>query len=343
MELKDTLFRLTDTLGGSGKEFPVCYLITDLIRDTVDEVSINGFGCVLARKNSRRPGARTILLDAHVDQMSMVTVGITDDGFLRLIAQGFDPRQLYGADVLVDTRRNGLLPGVINTVPKVFNALPAQRTVKVSELTVDIGYPPARVREMVSVGDYIYYANETIELACDTVCGRAMDDRAGAAILLETARRLSREELPVNVVYAFDPREETGGPGASLAGYLVKPDQAIAVDGTNAKCYAYTGDGSFDFEAGAIIGYGDHSYPAISNALEALAREKNIPYAINLVPAFSKTNAGRLEYSCLGIPTAVIEFPMRYAHSSVEIAEMKSLAAVSDLLTAYLMTGGAQR
>ena len=82
------------------------------------------------------------------------------------------------------------------------------------------------------------------------------------------------------------------------------------------------------------------SFDVTAHIYGALAKA---PHRLMLVPAFSKTNAGRLEYSCLGISTAVIEFPMRYAHSSVEIAGLKSLAAVSDLLTAYLMTGGAQR
>ncbi len=343
MNLKDTLLRLTNTLGGSGKEFAVSYLVRDLVRAYVDKVEIDGFGCVIACKNSNDPEAKTVLLDAHIDQMVMVTTGITEDGFLRFIAQGFDPRQLYGADVLVETRRNGLIPGVVNTVPKAFNAAAVQSTVKVAELTVDIGYPPERVREMVSIGDYIYYANDTIELACDTVCGRAMDDRAGTAILLETARRISTMDVPVNVVFSFTPREETGGPGASLTGYLTKPDMAIAVDGSHAKCYAYSGEGSFDFDAGAIIGFGDHSYPAIAEALIAAAKAKNIPYVTNLIPAHSKTNAGRLEYAGLGIPTGVVEFPMRYAHSSVEIADINNLAMVSNLLTEFLMMGGTKQ
>ena len=69
MNLKDTLLRLTNTLGGSGKEFAVSYLVRDLVRAYVDKVEIDGFGCVIACKNSNDPEAKTVLLDAHIDQM----------------------------------------------------------------------------------------------------------------------------------------------------------------------------------------------------------------------------------------------------------------------------------
>lgn len=340
MDMKKTLFTLTNTLGGSGNEFAVTELVAALLKDSVDSIEVNDFGCLIARQNSKTPNAQTVLFDAHLDQMAMLTVGVTDDGFIRFIAQGFDPRQLYGADVLIGTRAHGLIPGVVNTVPAAFLEADRQKTVKVADLTIDIGYPPEKVKEMVHVGDYIYYANETIDLACGTVCGRAMDDRAGVAILIETARALEGKELPVNVAYSFTPREETGGPGASLTGYIVKPDVAIAVDGGHAKCYAYAGAGSYSFSTGAIIGLGDHNHRECVEALTAVAKANNIPYALNLTPAFSKTNAGRLEYAGLGIPTAVVEFPMRYAHSSVEIAALENLTVVSELLTKFVLAGG---
>lgn len=340
MDMKKTLFSLTNTLGGSGNEFAVTELVAELMKDASDSMETNDFGCLIARQNSKDPKAKTILFDAHIDQMAMLATGITDDGFVRFIAQGFDPRQLYGADVLIATRAHGLVEGVVNTVPVALNKMDKQKTVPVEKLTIDIGYPPEKVKEMVHIGDYIYYANETMELACGTVCGRAMDDRAGAAILIRMANELKGKELPVNVAYSFTPREETGGPGASLTGYTVKPDAAIAVDGSHAKCYAYAGAGSYSFSGGAIIGLGDHNHREVVEALTAVAKERELPYSVNLTPAFSKTNAGRLEYAGLGIPTAVVEFPMRYAHSSVEVADPENLSTISRLLAEFVLAGG---
>jgi len=341
MNTKDTLFRLTNEYGGSGDEFRVSSLVCEMVKDLCDKVEVNNFGCVMAWKYSKNPDAKTIMFDAHIDQMAMAVTGITEDGFLRWKCHGFDHRQLYGADVMIDTKNHGMVPGVFNTVPVWQNDTERSKPVKEDDLTIDIGYPPEKVREMVSIGDYIYYGNETFEMVEGNICGRAMDDRAGAAAIIEALREMKDMDLPVNVVMSFTPREETGGPGAHLTGNMAKPDMAIAVDGTHAKCASYAGEGSYEFSAGAVISYGHHSPPEMSKMVQHVAKKYDIPHVVHLNTAHSGTNAGRIEYAALGIPTLVLEFPMRYAHASCEVSNIQNLETVANLIVKVCIEGGA--
>ena len=62
------------------------------------------------------------------------------------------------------------------------------------------------------------------------VAGRALDDRAGCAMLLA----MIREELPCDCCFSFTVQEEVGCFGGKTAAYTLRPDIAVAVETTTA-------------------------------------------------------------------------------------------------------------
>ena len=59
---------------------------------------------------------------------------------------------------------------------------------------------------------------------------KAIDDRIGCAIMLS----LLKEELPMDVTFAFTAQEEVGTRGAFAAAFSVKPDIALVLETTTA-------------------------------------------------------------------------------------------------------------
>lgn len=342
MDIKRILMRLTNLYGGSGNEFAVSEAAAEMLSTYMDEVSIDGFGNVTGVLHNRQSCAPKVLIDAHLDQMSMLVTGITEEGFLRFSTSGFDPRQLYGADLVIKTSRGESFDGLVTTLPKELQSGNPQKTVKPDALYIDTGFSADRVKASISIGDYIYYANETEFLAGDMFCGKAIDDRAGMAIILSALDRIHKKPLPYELYVCFTAREEVGGPGAALCGYRINPDLAIAIDGGQGQCYMESGRGTYPMDAGALIGYGDHSMPVCANKLIETAERHNLPYVKVPIPAHSKTNAGRYQSAAKGLSTAVIEFPMIYAHSSVEMTSLKNLKTVSKLIACFLTDSPAE-
>ncbi len=336
MDLKDILMTLTNTYGGSGNEFEASRAAAELLKPHMDAVEIDGFGNVTGLRACGRPGAKRVLFDAHIDQMAMKAVNVEESGFVRLSAQGFDPRQIYGADVVIKTHGGETIEGVVTTLPAELQSGDRQATVKIADIAVDTGLPAQEVRRRVSVGDYVYFANETMFLAGDMFCGRAMDDRAGVAAIIDAAARLDGEALAHDFCVSFTAREEVGGPGAALVGWRMKPDLTVAIDGGHGRCYAESGPQTHPMDAGCLIGYGDHSVARYADRLIAVAEKYGIPYVKNLIPAHSKTNAGRFQGAAEGLATAVVEFPMIYAHSSVEMTGCANLRHISELVYRFM-------
>ena len=53
------------------------------------------------------------------------------------------------------------------------------------KLVIDIGYPAEKARELVKVGDPIVLRQSCADLLNGRVCGKALDNRAGVAVLLD--------------------------------------------------------------------------------------------------------------------------------------------------------------
>lgn len=335
MDLKQVLIDFTNVLGASGSEFSASELFEERIKPFADETEKDAFANVCAIKRSGKKDAPLLMLDAHIDQLAMMVSDITEDGFVRFIAPGFDPRQLYGADVTLVTRNAERIPGIVTTIPIELQYERVTKTIPVRELSVDLGLPADRVKKLVAVGDPVYYANETCELADGTLAGRAFDDRAGVAAILYAAEKLKDERLNCDVLYCATAREEVGGPGAAIVAYKYEPLLAVVLDGTHAKCHVYSGADAFEFGDGVIIGMGDHSSPRFARMFAEIARAKEIPHKIQPIPAHSKTNAARIQYAGKGVETVVLSFPMRYAHSPVEMVCEKDVENLAKLLTDF--------
>ena len=84
---------------------------------------------------------------------------------------------------------------------------------------------------------------------------------------------------------------------------------------------------------GVVIARGPNMNPKLTDKIVSLAEENEIKYQINVYPSGSTgTNTRAIQISRNGVATALLGLPLRYMHSANELASLKDLECVAQLL-----------
>ena len=255
-----------------------------------------------------------VMLAAHTDEVGLMIVHIEKNGLLRFYkVGGIDDRILPSKVVRIGKDR---IPGVIGAKPiHLLKQEERKRVVKVEDMVIDIGVSSQEEAEkLVKRGDYAAFATPFAELG-DVVKGKAFDDRAGCAVLVE----LVKERYPSDLYAVFTVQEEMGARGARVAAYAVAPDVAFALEGTIADDLPKKKDTSptTQLGAGPAITIMDRSVIADKRLVKLLvetAKEEGIPYQFKQ-PGVGGTDAGRIHLTREGVPSTVVSVPCRYIHA----------------------------
>lgn len=333
MEILETLIKLCDTDGISGFEKNASTITKSLLEPLVDSCYIDKFGNVIGKKLSKKPDAKTVMLDAHIDQIGFIVTDITDDGFLKFAqVGGVDPRMLLGIDVFVLGKEK--LRGIVSCKPPHIMT-DFKKAPPISEMAIDIGMSKERALEFVSIGTPVVFAETVYSLSKDSVTGKCLDDRAGIMTILYALDKLQGKDIDVNVLVVFTTCEETSGLGARVTSYELNPDFAIAVDVTHGK----TPDSSplKAFDMGQIyIGKGPNLHKKLTANLIKTAKAYDVPYGIEVMEGETGTNAWYIQVARQGIPTALISLPLKYMHTPIETIKISDVKSTGKLIYRFL-------
>jgi len=335
-ELLPLLKSLISTSGLSGYEAPVRELIESSWRPLTDELSVSRLGSLHGLKRGAAPEPRrTILIAAHMDAIGLMVTSI-QDGFLRVTEiGGLDARVLPGQRVTVHGRRD--LPGVVVQPPA--HLLPSgdqEGPVPLNNLLVDVGLRPRQVDQQVRNGDLISFAQEPIEMEGETLAGHSLDNRASVAALTLCLDELKNRQHAWDVwVVATTQEEETMG-GARTSAFQIRPDLAVAVDVTWGKSPSTPEHKTFPLGKGLTLGWGPNVHPGLHDSFKKVADQFEIPYAIEVMPRHSGTDAFALQVAAYGVPTMVVSIPLRYMHTPVEMVALKDIHRTAHVLSEFI-------
>lgn len=319
------LRELSEAIGVSGNEGGVRAVILDALREHVDEVKVDALGNVLAFKRGTGRDRLRVMLSAHMDEIGLMVVGHDGDGFLRVDAVGgIDPRLLPGTTVLVGPEH---MPGVIGIKPiHLTKEDERERVLQIEDLVVDVGAKGKdEAKKLAPLGTTVAFATRFRELG-PTVSGKAFDDRAGCAVLVELVRGA---RFRCDLHAAFTVQEEVGLRGAQVAAYAIAPDCAFALEGTVADEIPKDKDTSPTSELGKgpAITVMDRSFIAdrrLVRLLTGTAEALGIPYQLKQ-PGVGGTDSGAIHQTRQGVPSATVAVPCRYIHSPVSILSLDDL------------------
>jgi putative aminopeptidase FrvX len=330
------LKELSEAFGVSGHEDAVRQLILDAIKDLVDEYRVDALGNLIAskkgrgrarRKTSNQRGRHRVMVAAHMDEVGLMIMHVEKEGSLRFRpVGGIDPRVLLAKKVLIGDDK---VPGVVGVKPiHLLEPKAREQVVQVKDMSIDIGASSKEEAEkLVKIGDYAAFGVSFSELGGElrTVKGKAFDDRAGCAVLIE----LLRESYPFDFYAVFTVQEEVGLRGARVAAHAIAPDIAFALEGTICDDMPKKRDISptTTLGAGPAITIMDRSVIADRRLVELLvdtAEKKGIPYQFKQ-PGLGGTDAGAIHLSREGVPAAVVAVPSRNIHSPVCLLSLNDL------------------
>ncbi len=317
------LRELSEAVGVSGDEGGVRAVVLDAVREHVDEVKIDTLGNVLTFKRGTGRKRLRVMLDAHMDEVGLMVVGYDGDGFLKVRpVGGIDPRLLPGTPLQVGPEH---IPGVIGVKPiHLLREEESEKVPRIEDLVVDIGAKSKdEAKRLAPIGTYITFATRFRELG-PTVSGKAFDDRAGCAVLVELLRG-GRFRFDLHA--AFTVQEEVGLRGAQVAAYTIEPDCAFALEGTVADDIPKDKDVSPTTELGKgpAITVMDNSFIAdrrLVRLLTGTAEKLGIPYQFKQ-PGIGGTDAGAIHRARAGVPSATVAVPCRYIHSPVALLSLE--------------------
>jgi putative aminopeptidase FrvX len=335
----DFLKQLSTASGVSGYEAAVRQIIAAEFQPYADEVRTDKLGSVigLKRANTGQAAQGKIMLAGHLDEIGLMVTKI-EKGFLRFTqVGGFDVRVLLGQEVLVHGQRP--LPGIVGSRPP--HVLPADERDKVipmDELWIDVGLPEAEVNDLVQVGDLVTVTRTVVELKNNLVSGKAFDDRAAVVCLAECLRHLAAMKHGWDVYAVATVQEETGLKGAMTAAFGISPDIGIAIDVGHGDMPGVPEADTLKLGKGPGIAFGPNIHPKLYEKLVAVAKANEIPYQVDPVPGATGTDAWAIQVTREGVPTALLDIPLRYMHTSVETLSTTDLERIGRLLALFIVS-----
>ncbi len=327
-KLKEMLFALCRAQGAPGAETEAAVCAKSYL-EPVSRVEIDAMGNVIARLG-KLGAPKRILLNAHMDQVSMMVTQVDEDGFVHIApCGGVDRRVLPGTPVTVLGREP-----LVGIVCGEFRG--AEKIPPLEEMRVDIGLSREEAEKLVAPGDRIVYSGAPQSLLGSLVTSPSLDDRAGCAAVIRAAQLLSQEDLAWEAIVLLSSQEETGGPGAGCAAYAVDPMQAICVDvsfafqpGLEKGRYAKLG-------GGPMIGVAPVLSQEMIAAFKRLAKEESIPYQIEAMGGATGTDIDHICAVRSGVACGMLSLPQRNMHTPAEMVDLRDLEWTARLIAAYV-------
>lgn len=335
------LKELSEARGVSGFEGEVRNFIFGKIRDFVDGYRVDALGNLItlrkARTKTRKKVPQRVMVSAHMDEVGLMIVQVEKNGLLRFRPiGGLDPRLLLAKRVLIGDKK---IPGVIGVKPIHLLRPDEQKQVPAFEkMAIDIGATSkSEAENLTRVGDYATFDTAFEELA-GMAKGKAFDDRAGCAVLIE----LLKEDYPFDLHAVFTVQEEVGLRGARVAAFSVNPDCAIALEGTVADDLPKKKDVSptTQLGAGPALTVMDRSFISHQGFLRhaiRVAEQNGIPYQFKQ-PGIGGTDSGAIHLSREGIPAITVAVPCRYIHAPASLMSLEDFQHTITLVRETLRT-----
>lgn len=339
LELLKELCRLN---GVSGAEDPVRNFIQTQAQPYADSLRSDALGNLIVFKRGKKSTGNKLLLAAHMDEVGVIVTRITEEGFLKFdFVGGVDRRVAIGKPVVLGENE---IPGLIGL--KAIHLVSREEEEKVPKtdaLYIDIGAKDREEAEkLVPPGTYGSFVGPPQEFGQGFLKAKAIDDRIGCAIMLE----LLKEDLPLDVTFAFTAQEEVGTRGAFGSAFSVSPEVALVLETTTAADLPGV-EGARRVCApgkGPVISYMDgatiYDRDLFEN-LRRLAEEHGIPWQTKEYIA-GGNDARTIQRSRSGVRVAALSAAVRYLHAPATVGSLADFENMWKLTRLFLANQAAQ-
>lgn len=340
-DTKEVLKALCLADGVSGNETEACAVAAKLLSRYSGRVEQDAYGNCYAVIAEPKEGQKTVLLEAHIDEIGMVVTHLEENGFVRVAnCGGIDRRLLLAQQVVLHGREK--IVGIIAAKPPHLESDEERKQVpSLDSIAIDTGLSAQQAKALIAPGDKVSFRSPFRELKNNRVSAKAVDDRAGVAAVLYALALLNGKTLPCGLSVLFSSQEELGERGAAIGGYRLAPDRSLSVDVSFGETPDAEAHKCGKLGQGPMIGISPSLNKSVSDGLIAAAEREKIPYQLEVMGGETSTDADTIGTMRGGIETGLVSIPIRYMHTPVETVEMGDIEQTGRLLAAYLMGEGA--
>jgi len=329
--MKSLIKKLVEVPGPSGYETKIREVVRSEVEPLVDEMRVDNLGNLITRIGQKTAKGLRIMLVAHIDEIGVMVTHVDKNGFVRFTTLGgVFPQSLRGKRVHFLNGEFGVIgnEGVFRT----------SGSATIEKFYIDVGATSQKDCP-VRIGDVAAFDRSFIDLG-RRIVSKAMDDRVGVAVLIETLRQIRKQKIstPHEIYFVFSTQEEVGVRGATGAAYGIDPDIGLAVD------VAPTGDTPKGLKMDVALGGGpaikvrDRSMlsdPRIVNWMVETAQKAGLPYQMEILE-LGGTDARAIQLTRAGVPAGCLSIPCRYVHSPSEMVDIYDIKNSVSLLTELL-------
>lgn len=335
---EEFLFRYLNNASPTGFEAPGQKLWLEYLKPYIDDHYLDNYGTVYGIIN---PGKDyKVVIEGHADEISWFVHYITDDGFLYVVQNGGSDFMIAPSKRVNIHTREGVVRGVFGW-PAIHTRRgeSAKLSPKLENIFIDVGAKnKEEVLEMgIHVGCVITYPDEVEVMNDRYYVGRALDNRIGGFCIAQVARLLKENkiELPYSLYVVNSVQEEVGLRGAEMIAETIRPNVAIVTDvthDTHTPMLDKKKVGDVKSGKGPSVTYA----PAVHNKLLDLiidaAGAAKIDIQREAASRRTGTDTDAFAYSGGGVPSALISLPLRYMHTTVEMAHKSDVEGVIRLI-----------
>jgi tetrahedral aminopeptidase len=329
--MKPLIQKLVETVSPSGYEAPIREMIRAEVEPFVDESHVDAMGNLITRCGQASSDGLKVMLSAHIDEIGVIITHVDEKGFLRFVpVGGVRPLTCVGGRVRFLNGQTGVISAERSDDPGKVPGF--------ENLYIDIG---ASRREEVSIriGDVAAFDRPFTDLGKRLV-SKAMDDRIGVAVLIETICRMHSENIttPHQLFFVFSTQEEVGLRGATTAAFAVDPDLGLAVDVTGVGDTPRGSRMDVALGKGPAIKVRDGRMLADSRVVDWMVRNAqaaHLPYQLEILEG-GTTDASAMQLTRAGVPAGCLSIPCRYIHSPSEMVDYDDVQNAVKLMVELL-------
>lgn len=325
----------------SGYEIEGQKIWKNYIEQYVDEIKTDIYGNVVGIINNK--SNYKVVIEAHADEISWCVNYISDNGFIYVIRNGGSDHQIAPSKRIYIHTDQGLIPGVFGWQAIHTRKVSDNKYHNVEDLYIDIGAANKKeVEELgVHVGCIVTYVDNFTLLNNKYFVSRGLDNRIGGFIIAEVAKLIQKTKysLPFSLYIVNSVQEEVGLRGAEMITQNICPNIAIVTDvchDTSTPMIEKKNEGDIKCGYGPVINYA----PSIQNNLRKfiinIANSNKIKFQRLASYRYTGTDTDAFAYSNGGVASALISIPLKYMHTTVEMAHKNDIEQTIYLIFQFL-------
>lgn len=342
-ESEKFLYQYLNATSPTGFEWEGQQVWMKYIKQFTDETFLDAYGTAHGVINPGQP--YKVVIEAHADEIAWYVNYISEDGYISVIRNGGSDHIIAPSKRVNIHTPKGIVKGVFGwPAIHVRRGKDANLSPKLENIFIDVGAKDKKeVKALgIHIGCVITFDDDLTKLNNKYYVGKALDNKMGGFCIAEVARLLkkNKNKLPYSLYVVNAVQEEIGLRGAEMIANRIKPDVAIVTDvthDTSSPMMKAKEQGDQKTGLGPVLTYAPAVHNKLLKLIESTAGKHKIPFQRSASSRSTGTDTDAFAYSNNGVPSALISLPLKYMHTTVEMAHQDDITNVTLLIYRTLL------